>query len=297
MDNNEITVTQALNQIQSWLNAGEFDKVTQGCQEILQIEPGNQRALALMKMAEEKKAGAVAEAPAPQPKQNDIPVPSNFEEEAKAQLGFDSPIDENSMESRKTAMMSERKLHFLAMLIPAILVVIIGGGIIWYISDSQREEIIDDIEDAPIDNTYIEENEKRAEDLTAMSQVIESYKKEHGAYPSVKEIEDVLMDSKKWKEVPSDPRHGEFDKNKNEFGYIYAVYPVDDKENMEYIISAIFEDSKGFAYPWSKGASAKKHIDFRDLNKDNVILVGADGKSGEERSEEEDKPKVKVKRT
>lgn len=33
-ENTSISIAQALNHIQSWLNAGEFEKVVQGCVEI-----------------------------------------------------------------------------------------------------------------------------------------------------------------------------------------------------------------------------------------------------------------------
>ena len=55
MENSEVSVIEALNQLQSWLNAGEYDKVVQGAQEVLGLEPGNQRALSLLKQAEEKR--------------------------------------------------------------------------------------------------------------------------------------------------------------------------------------------------------------------------------------------------
>ena len=38
MNDRQISITEALNQTQSWLNAGEYEKVIQACQEILIIE-------------------------------------------------------------------------------------------------------------------------------------------------------------------------------------------------------------------------------------------------------------------
>ena len=52
---NEISITQALNKLQSWLNAGDYERVVQGSQEILNLEPGNARALALMRHATERR--------------------------------------------------------------------------------------------------------------------------------------------------------------------------------------------------------------------------------------------------
>lgn len=319
MDNNEITVTQALNQLQSWLNAREYDKVIQGAQEVLQIEPGNQRAMALMKKAEEERhssAGGVRneashlfeaeekpeEKVEPVPTPTPIPTPTPetkpaFEpeerpkQEEKVEEAFEKTF--GGFEDDRKVYKNEKGKHFLAMLIPAILVVLIGGSIIWYISENQRDEIISDIEDGQNedDNKYIEENEDRANDLTEMARVIEAFKNEHGSYPSKDQIEKVLLDSDAFTKIPSDPRQGEVDKAGKTFGYMYAVYETEEGENMEYIISAIFEGDKGFAYPWSRGTSIKDHPDYRDLDSDNVVLIGEDGKK-----DEDTKPKVKVKR-
>jgi hypothetical protein len=306
MDNNEISISQALNQLQSWLNAREYDKVIQGAQEILQIEVGNPRAMALMRKAEEERHANIGGTPmaeaTPAPEQEPTPEP-----EPKPEPAFEpeeKPKQEEKVEEafEKTfggfddgnsrVYKNDNRKHFLAMLIPAILVVMIGGSIIWYISERQREDIISDIEDNESkSNEYIEENEDRANDLMEMARVIDAFKDEHGAYPSKDQIEQILVDSDAFSKVPSDPRDGELDKAGKTFGYIYAVYDTEEGDNMEYIISAIFEGDKGFAYPWSRGGSVNDHPDYRDPDSNNVVLIGGDGKSGEE-----SKPKVKVKR-
>lgn len=329
MDNNEITITQALNQLQSWLNAKEYDKVIQGAQEILQIEAGNQRAMALMRKAEDERhaaaGGMASEAshlfeakeeakpePMPEPKPEPMPEPKPeptpspvrptpaFEPEERPAPKQEEKVEEafektfGGFDNDEKIYKSDAIRHLLAMLIPAILVILIGGLIIWYISDSQRDEVIGDIEDQQNEDgdAYIEENEDRARDLAGIAKVIEAFKKEHGSYPAKDQIEKILIDSGEFKEVPSDPRQGELDKAGKDFAYIYAVYDTEEGKNMEYIISAIFESDKGFAYPWTRGASTKVYTDYRDLDSDNTVLIGGDGKSGEEDS----KPKVKVKR-
>ncbi len=300
MDNNEISISQALNQLQSWLNAREYDKVIQGAQEILQIEVGNPRAMALMRKAEEERHASIGGSPmaeaVPEPEQEPKPEPA-FEpeekpkQEEKVEEAFEKTFG-GFDDGNSRVYKNDNRKHFFFFFIPAILVVMIGGSIIWYISERQREDIISDIEDNESkSNEYIEENEDRANDLMEMARVIDAFKDEHGAYPSKDQIEQILVDSDAFSKVPSDPRDGELDKAGKTFGYIYAVYDTEEGDNMEYIISAIFEGDKGFAYPWSRGGSVNDHPDYRDPDSNNVVLIGGDGKSGEE-----SKPKVKVKR-
>ncbi|MBI4127327.1 hypothetical protein HY463_01315 [Candidatus Peregrinibacteria bacterium] len=275
MDDREITITQALNQIQSWLNAGEFDKVTQGCKEILELEPSNQRALALMKQAEEKKFGVPTITPV-------SAVPSADPLIAHLQQTPEAP--------QASHPLAAALMHMLALIVPAVLVVLIGGGLIWYLSNRQTNEVIKDLTTATENSgDYLAQNEKRVEDLTKMGQVLEKYKSEKGAYPSVGQVEQVLKTA--LGEVPLDPRQGDVDKSGKPYGYIYAVYD----SNKDYIVSAIFEDSKGYAYPWSRGASVSLYPDYRDLSKNNVHAITGDGKS-DVTEDESPKPKVKVKR-
>mgnify|MGYP001615663677 CR=1 FL=1 len=280
MDDREITITQALNQIQSWLNAGEFEKVAQGCKEVLTLEPSNQRALALMKQAEEKKFASTAPT-APLPTITPVSaVPSNDPLIAHLQTA-ESP--------RAEALKKEKITHLLAMIIPAVLVVIIGSGVLWYLSNRQTDKIIKELVNETQEGDYLTQNEQRVADLTQMGQVLEKYKTEKGAYPSVSQVDLVLKDG--LGRLPVDPRQGEVDKSGKPYGYIYAVYD----SNRDYIVSAIFEDSKGYAYPWSRGDSVSLYPDYRDLSKNNVHAITGDGKSAVP-EEEAPKPKVKVRR-
>lgn len=295
MDNSEVTITQALNQIQSWLNAGKNDLVIQGCKEILSLEPTNQRALALMKKAMEPAEPAApleVAPPEPEPLVTPTPIitpvekiPSNDPLIASLNPTQDSPSP------RVDALKKEKLIHILAMIIPAILVVAIGSGVIWHLSNKQTAEII---KDAAEQNKpqgpkeYLAQNEERVKVLTEIAKVLEEFKKENGRYPAVSQIDDALKAA--LGSVPTDPKQGHNDKSGKFYGYVYAVY----NSNTEYIISAIFEDSKGFAYPWSKGANVSEHPEYRDLSFENVHLISGDGKGTEPT---ETKPKVKVKRT
>lgn len=322
MDNNEITVTEALNHIQSWLNAGEYEKVIQGCKEILELEPSNQRALALMKKAEQSKAeqgGAVQggtekagaccsqefsqsenSSPISDPLKDlqveDKPVP-HPQHETKTE--YDSSF---LKENPPAELISEKVKHLLALTLPAALVVIIGVALVYFISNKNQEEIISEINNQPEtekNRDYLEENEQRIKDLTAIAKEIENFKVEYGAYPSAAQIESVLGVSESWDGLPVDPKSGEKDKVGKIFGYVYAVY------DSTYIVSALFEDSKGFGYAWSRGDSVGAHSDYRDIEEENIILIGTDedtvdGKSDESSDSSENEgsegPKVKIRK-
>lgn len=308
MDNEEVTITQALNQIQSWLNAGNFEMVIQGCKEILSLEPSNQRALALMKKAMEATAAPTMPAesvpaaplevappePEPEPVVTPTPIITPVEKIPSKDplIASLSPTPQTDSPSpRVDALKKEKLVHLLAMIIPAILVVAIGSGVIWNLSNKQNAEII---KDAAEQNKpqgpkeYLAQNEERVKVLTQIAQVLEAFKEENGRYPAVSQIDEALKNA--LGSIPTDPKQGRNDKSGKFYGYVYAVY----NSNTEYIISAIFEDSKGFAYPWSKGANISEHPEYRDLSFENVYLISGDGKGTEP---EEIQTKVKVKRT
>lgn len=74
-EQNGNALENALKQIQAWFVNGEFDKVIQGCNEILKAAPNNSIAQDLLKKAEESK-NAAPPAPAPEP----TPAPAPAEE-------------------------------------------------------------------------------------------------------------------------------------------------------------------------------------------------------------------------
>lgn len=281
MDNQSISISQALNHIQSWLNAGEFDKVIQGCTEILELEPANQRALALLKIAEERRHSTVkAETspktePRPEPQVDPLAhlqvenTPSRFDHETEA----------------REPTRREKRQFFLAMLIPAVLVVLVGGILIWSLAGQKRDDLLSDngndkgtVDETDtsdeIDTTYLKENDERIDEMTKMAEVIEAYRAEHKKYPTVDQIETVLKESGEWTTIPVDPRQGDIDRAGKKFGYVYAVYPAFEVPNKTYILSAIFEDSKGFGYEWTTGAPTQNHPDYRDIDEDHATFIG-----------------------
>lgn len=291
MENKEISVIEALNQVQSWLNAGEYDKVIQGCQEILEIEPGNVRALSLLKQAEERRHAAIPPDPLASLEVAAAPIKASESSEPSERIQeFDEP---------------EKLKLFLAMLIPAIIVVLLGGGIIWYLANNQREKTIDENlngnDEIENDLKFLEDNDRRVSDMEKMLRVLEEYELENGAYPSTSQVEKAMLQSKIFDELPSDPRQGEIDKVGQVFGYIYSVYDGSAGENTVFILSALFEGSDGFGTPWAQGAPTKNYPDYRDYEKSNVSFIGgnedeieAAGKGLDLEDKEEKKgPKVK----
>ena len=173
----------------------------------------------------------------------------------------------------------DRKKLFLAMLIPAVIVVIVGGGIIWYLSSQDRVDEIDDIivdDTTETDTNYLEDNEDRVDALTLMAKALEEYEALNEEYPSIKEVESVIEDSNYFDKIPVDARQGEFDKAGKLMGYTYAVYDTIAGDDTAYIVSALFEDSRGFGYAWTRGASTKNYTDYRDVEENHVTLIGSD---------------------
>lgn len=316
LDNNEISVTQALNHVQSWLNAKDFQKAIQGCLEILAFEPANKRALALMKQAEEIRQQAQsalpvtsrATIPAPAPE----PAPATVDQAHPTQSLTNAPSLESLQIEKKpeifhkpgeysSNLAKEKRKYFLAMLIPALLVVIIGGGVIWALANKQRKVKIDEVATTEIveDTAYLDRNNLRQEDLSQIGIILENYKEKTGEFPSVSQVEDVILASNEFSEIPLDPMHNLTDDNGKLFAYIYAVYDTNEGTNFIYIISASFEDSQGKAYEWTRGASIIDYPDYRDTSQKNVHILGeAKGDtSTEEEEEEKSRPKVKIRRT
>lgn len=284
MNESGITITQALNQIQSWLNAGELEKVIQGCEEILEFEAGNQRALALLKQAKERQleklqaeASPAAEAQAPAMPEED-PLKSLEVEESTPEEG--PKLNEasgfvNDPYVYRRQEHSKKRL-FAAMAVPALLVIVIGGGIILNMARQQQDDLIEDASTVAETSelSYLAANEERLSTMNTIKRVLETYRAEEGRYPAQSQIEGVLLNSELFDKLPLDPRHAEFDKKGKVFGYVYAVYPTIEGENTAYVLSTLFEDKKGFGYAWTLGAEPENYSDYRNLDAENVDLIG-----------------------
>ena len=288
-DQKAISITQALNHIQSWFNAGEYDQVIQGCAEIMEMEPGNQRALALMKMAEEQRHSKSISSstpfqtpqPTPEPfKPAEDPLANLQVEESKPEFRQPEPIQESSP-SRPYAESIDKRQLFFAMLIPAVIVVLLGGSLIWYLANRDRSDTIANNSGSSVssitkDTTYLDENEERVKEMTAMAEVIENYRQDKGKYPDAADLERILVESDDFSKIPVDPKQGDLDAEGKPFGYMYAIYDSKfGKSNQYYILSALFEDSQGVGYEWNVGESVKNYDDYRDISQDHVTFIGS----------------------
>ena len=292
MNSEEMSVAQALIKIQNWIDSGAYDNAIKASQEILEIEPGNQRALALMKTAQEKRLtdlkNQAPENPSMPTSTQTQPMPSPApapwpEPEESLEAPFENtpstptpeqnnwPQAEESPNDLRDFTDQEKRHLWMALLIPAILVILIGGGIIWALSrQSQNNQTSGNPSiNLTTDLSYLEENEVRVKALKVMQSDIENFKLENGMYPQPSQIEDLVG-----KQI-QDPRHGEIDKSGQVFAYIYGVYNNLEGENQSYILSALFEDSKGFGNTWHPGNENLVNFpNARDLEAENTIVIG-----------------------
>jgi hypothetical protein len=302
MQDGEISIMEALNQIQSWINSGQVEKAIQGCEEILKIEPGNQRAIGLLKKAnsqrfeEEKAAQEAASDPLA-----DLKVETVEKVEPETEPIDQPELPEETIPDKKPEVQDQAEMDysvyqpprpsakkmFLAMAIPAVMVVVIGGGIVTVINnaniddlqngnDKEEIEFVEDHDhsnDPVKDTSYLAENEQRVTDLTEMADAIDEFWWDNKYYPSLEEV-DALLESE-LESVPTDPNQGEEDVDGDPYGYMYAAFDMNEEGQVgAYILSAIFQDSKGNAHAWAQGASTKNYDDFRDIDADNVIYIG-----------------------
>lgn len=268
MDQGEISITQALNQLQSWLNAKEYEKVIQGCREILEMDPSNIRATALLRQAMEG-SQLQAEPVQPEPVQAPDPLENLQVEQQAAPAPAPAPAPDLDMFDTQLPSKKEAMKLFLATLIPALVVVLVGGFFITrFLLQDRSETIVENqTPPAPVNSEYLAQNESRVQNMLKMEGLIEDFKQEKGAYPSTEQAKELLKDF-------TDPKHGSFDKAGRPYGYAYAVYATLEGPNTAYILSALFEDSQGFGNLWSRGEEASRFDGYRDLESSNVLLLG-----------------------
>jgi hypothetical protein len=368
-----ISITQALNKLQSWLNNKDYEKVLQGAQEILDMEPGNKRALALMKMAEQKRhedetqnlqtqvketvtptptpapaetpqapvtspvtevpaaqtatsqtpaetpsetptpaptptTEVVAATPAPAPKKAlevtysgpapispliDINKKDKLKPEAKPEPVPETPPAPAESEGMSTTVPSsdglttdetpqrekdanQKKKHFFIMILTAILVVLIGGMLMWFVGSQQTQDTINEIIELPEQElTRVEQNEVRTENLSQIKSLILHYEAQNGTFPSPAQVSSVIENSGAFETIPEDPRQGEKDTNDEWFTTVYAHYEEDNAAL--FILSTLLEDNDGKGLTWiesSQEVDVEDYPDFRDLFSDHTSIIG-----------------------
>ncbi len=263
MDEPLVPVSLALNQVQSWLNAGETEKAIQGCQEILTTEPGNMRAPALLRLAYEQAA------PAPQAVQAaEEPIvtpatPANPTSGASLEDDFGDLFEKPEFEKPKW----NGQLAW-AILIPAVLTIVVGG----IISMKASENAAVDVQNPPVleSHDHLQENEQRMDDLKKINDVIEAFYSENGAYPAQSQLQTLLSADATLKDL-KDPRQGSKEKSGGIYVYLYRVYQTAEGPNTAYALTALFENSQGFGTQWGYGNGLENSEDARDLKFASVI--------------------------
>ncbi len=262
MDEPLVPVSLALNQVQSWLNAGETDKAIQGCQEVLNMEPGNMRALSLLRLAYEQAAPAsqavrTAEDPIVTSTTPNLTSGASLEED----FGdlFEKPEFEKPRWNSQLAW---------AILIPAVLTIVVGG----IISMKASQNAAVDVQNPPTLETHdhLQENEQRMDDLKKINDALTAFHSENGAYPAQSQLLTLLSTDTTLKDL-KDPRQGSKEKSGGVYAYLYRVYQTAEGPNTAYALTALFENSQGFGTQWGYGNGLDNSEDARDLKFASVI--------------------------
>lgn len=101
-----VTINEAIKKLNDWLSEGDYEKVKQGAEEILEVEPDNKEAKELLSKAESKSGAETAEKtpppaeeekkPAEEPSEPEEPVKEegtfNVESEAEPEKPAEAPV-------------------------------------------------------------------------------------------------------------------------------------------------------------------------------------------------------------
>lgn len=303
----------ALKQLQTWFVEGQFEKVKQGCQEVLQAAPHNSIAQDLFKKAEEGMSKTATEtdidtAPAQSPKLMNEPPGVPAEEHS-----LPPPFPESQPTKKLKPLVSEPELETepeihhgksiainIAILIAIILIGIAGV----YAYDTffrntntnensrettEEETLLNETEE--ITNTEeieesqeFEENEKDAETTTiAEESSIDTRNEER--LSELTQIETALIkyyeSNKRYpeaSEVGSALLNGGFLEEipvgpLENEVYLYAVFDNELGENQVYILTAVFENPDGSTSEWTTGGSIQEFPDYNNIEFENVTIL------------------------
>ncbi|MFA5843043.1 MAG: hypothetical protein WC882_05270 [Candidatus Gracilibacteria bacterium] len=292
----------ALKQIQNWFVSGDFEKVKQGCEEILHVAPNNSIAQDLLKKADEK-LGKTTEMSTSEPS----PIPSH-EMPIESIPGMPpDDIDDDLISSPTGAVPPEEMQDledlekknpstlFINLLILAGLF-ILGIGLVYgyetFIKDSDQpvventttdestdestidetiidqttpdEIITDETPPTETENTATTRNEKRLIDLETIEKALIEYYDANKQYPTADTINTVLVEQGFLSELPL-PLKKDI--------YTYAVYENTLGPNQDYILSAPFENDDKTIGSWTTGGNRFEHADYNDLSQPNVTIL------------------------
>lgn len=301
MEENTNALENALKQIQAWFVNGEFEKVKQGCEEILQLSPNNSIAQDLLQKSKEAHStiGQAVHAP-------EIPPLTETFTEPEPPMPLTIPEPEPPMPepviipepngqaipmpaaSEEPNIEEHSRPHSLIVNLVILGVLIILGivGVYAYqaikgtpeentttVTPPTEETVVNDNTDGKgettEDNTDSinaeERNNQRLLDLTSVENALIYYYDAHKKYPLASEINIFLIDEGFIEAMPVPPTDNET--------YFYAVYDTDLGPAQAYILSGNFENEDGTFAPWSTGASSLNYPDYQDITLDNVTIL------------------------
>lgn len=292
----------ALRQIQAWFVNGDFEKVKQGCREVLTIAPNNSIAQDLLKRAEQ------SEAPAPQPPvsaPSPAPAPPAFvpttppspapepilEEPPMPEMVSNIDLTPPSIEPLTPAPTQDNihHPHSLAINIAILVGIVVVGilGIYGYnafikggdetppAQEENAEEQLTDEEVLPAEGS----NEIPSGEPIAPSPDLTTWQgRNEKRSKDLSELEQALIlyfaEFKKYPntdeigmlaELPTPPSDGE--------AYVYAVYSNDIGADQVFVLSAEFEQENGEKTVWSTGGSPNEYPDYRDVAAPHVTSI------------------------
>ncbi len=276
----------ALRQIQTWFVNGDFEKVKQGCREVLSIAPNNSIAQDLLNRASQSEL-SLSPTPVPEPTPPSEPI---LEEPPMPEMISKLDLTPPSSEPPTPAISphDEHDLHHthslainIAILVGIVVVGILGiyGYNAFLKGDDETPPVQEEnAEEQPVDEdetvivpeepsetpapdltTWQGRNEQRSEDLSKLEQALILYFDEFKKYPNTDEISTVLA------ALPTPPNDGE--------AYVYAVYGNDIGADQVFVLSAEFEQENGEKTVWSTGGSPNEYPDYRDVAAPHVTII------------------------
>jgi len=290
----------ALKQIQSWFVSGDFEKVKQGCEEILHVSPHNSIAQDLLVKAEEK-LGKNTTTPTFEPS----PIPSHEmpTEAIPGMASSSNDIDDDLIASPTGAIppeemedieiQEEKKPHTLFINLGILAgLFVLGIGLVYGYNaffkeesttdDSVTDETVTDettpdetvTDETTPDETVTDEtstidtastrNEKRLANLEAIEKALIEYYDTNKQYPTADTVNTVLVEQEFLTELPT-PLEGDV--------YTYAVYENTLGPNQDYILSAPFENDDKTIGTWTTGGNRFEHTDYNNLSQLNVTIL------------------------
>lgn len=284
----------ALRQIQTWFVNGDFEKVKQGCREVLSIAPNNSIAQDLLQRAEQSETPAATptsteaapvanpmpveiQAPAPEPILEEPPMPEMISKLDLTPPSSELPTPAMPPHDELHDEHDLHRTHSLAINIAILVGIVVVGilGIYGYNAFIKKGDETPPVQEENAEEQPVDEEETvivppsdtpviPSPDLTTWQGRNEQRSTD------LSKLEQALIlyfdEFKKYPNteeistvfvLPTPPNDGE--------AYIYAVYSNDIGADQVFVLSAEFEQENGEKTVWSTGGSPNEYPDYRDV--------------------------------